>query len=318
MKILFITSSRIGDAILSTGALNLLIENNPESKITVDCGKASSSIFEETPNIEKIIIMNKKKYSLHWLELWIKVLPNFWDIVIDLRSSVISYLIFTKSKKIFTKKLSNVHQLVSLSLLFNLHEPLAPHIYISEKNKIIADHLMPKNKKIIAIAPTANWGGKQWPAENFIKFISKISGRDGIIKNSIVALFGLPEEMHMIRPLIDYLSNIEHINLIGKTNILDVYACMEKCICFVGNDSGLMHLAAASNIPTLGLFGPSPEKVYAPWGENCAWVRTERSFKEIISLPNYNYKSQKSYMYDLKVEVVEKAFIDLLGKNEKK
>ncbi len=314
---MFITSSRIGDAILSTGILNLLIENNPSSRITIACGKAASPIFKATPNVEKVIIINKKKYSLHWLYLWAKILPNFWDMVIDLRSSLISYLIFRKSKKIFKKKGSDVHQLISLSSLFDMSKPLSPRIYIDNKNKIKADKLIPKNRKIIAIGPTANWGGKQWPAENFIKFISNVSGRNGAIKNSIVALFGLPEEVHMIRPLIDYLSNIEHLNLIGKTSVLDAYACMEKCIGFVGNDSGLMHLAAASNIPTLGLFGPSPEKVYAPWGKNCSWVRTEKSFSEIISLPNYDYKSQKSHMSDLKVEVVERAFIDLLNKNDK-
>ena len=317
MKILFITSSRIGDAILSTGILHLMIKNNPNSRITVACGKAASSIFEETPNVDKIIIMNKKKYSLHWFDLWLKIIPNLWDIVIDLRYSLISYMIFTKSKRIFRKKIANTHQLVSLSLLFNLSSPISPHIYIDKKNKLIADQFMPSNKKIIAIGPTANWGGKQWPSENFIKLISNISGNNGIIKNSIVALFGLPEETHMIKPLLDYLSDTEYINLIGKTSILDAYACMEKCVGFVGNDSGLMHLAAASKIPTLGLFGPSPEKVYAPWGENCSWVRTERSFKEIISSPDYDYNSQKNHMSDLKVEVVEKAFIDLLSKNDK-
>ena len=119
----------------------------------------------------------------------------------------------------------------------------------------------------------------------------------------------------MVRPLLEYLRNIEHINLIGKTSILDAYACMQRCAGFVGNDSGLMHLAAASKIPTLGLFGPSPEQVYAPWGSNCSWVRTNKSFNEIISSSSYNYKSEKSHMSSLSSETVEEAFIELLNKN---
>ena len=40
---------------------------------------------------------------------------------------------------------------------------------------------------------------------------------------------------------------------------------------FVGNDSGLMHVAAATGTPTLGLFGPSEWWHKAPWGEK-GWV----------------------------------------------
>lgn len=315
MKILFISSSRVGDAILSTGILDQLIRDNPNSRITVACGKAAAPVFLETPNIERLIIIEKKRYSLHWYYLWSKVVTNFWGLVVDLRSSLISYAIISKSKKIFKKKGKDLHQLKALSLLISESKIIEPYIYIGHLNKVNAKKLIPDNKKVIALAPTANWGGKQWPAENFIEFISSVSGEKGRIKNSIVAIFGLESENHMIRPLLEYLKNIDHINLIGKTSILDAYACMQRCIGFVGNDSGLMHLAAASRIPTLGLFGPSPEEVYAPWGSNCSWVRTRKSFNEIISSPSYDYKSEKSRMSDLSIETVEEAFIKLINKN---
>jgi ADP-heptose:LPS heptosyltransferase len=43
-------------------------------------------------------------------------------------------------------------------------------------------------------------------------------------------------------------------------------ACLARCVLFVGNDSGLMHLAASAGVPTLGLFGPTPASEYAPAG----------------------------------------------------
>ena len=43
-------------------------------------------------------------------------------------------------------------------------------------------------------------------------------------------------------------------------------ACLARCALFVGNDSGLMHLAASSGAATLGLFGPTPVQEYAPAG----------------------------------------------------
>ena len=52
----------------------------------------------------------------------------------------------------------------------------------------------------------------------------------------------------------------------------EVAACLERCALYVGNDSGLMHLAAAAGIPTLGLFGPTPWREYSPAGRRAAFV----------------------------------------------
>jgi ADP-heptose:LPS heptosyltransferase len=47
-------------------------------------------------------------------------------------------------------------------------------------------------------------------------------------------------------------------------------ACLARVALFVGNDSGLMHLAAAAGAPTLGLFGPTPADEYGPAGRRTA------------------------------------------------
>jgi len=50
-------------------------------------------------------------------------------------------------------------------------------------------------------------------------------------------------------------------------------ACLQRARLLVGNDSGLMHMAAAGGAPVLGLFGPTDERVYGPWGSNARSVR---------------------------------------------
>jgi lipopolysaccharide export system permease protein len=55
MRILFITSTRIGDAVLSTGVLGHLIDRHPEARTTVVCGPAPASLFEALPNLERVI-----------------------------------------------------------------------------------------------------------------------------------------------------------------------------------------------------------------------------------------------------------------------
>lgn len=70
MRILFITSTRIGDCVLSTGILDHLIKTHPQAMFTVACGPVAAPLFEAMPQIERVHIMAKKKNSMHWIDLW--------------------------------------------------------------------------------------------------------------------------------------------------------------------------------------------------------------------------------------------------------
>jgi ADP-heptose:LPS heptosyltransferase len=56
------------------------------------------------------------------------------------------------------------------------------------------------------------------------------------------------------------------LDLVGKLDLPEVAAVLARAAMFIGNDSGLMHLAAAAGAPTLGLFGPTPSDEYGPAG----------------------------------------------------
>ena len=49
--------------------------------------------------------------------------------------------------------------------------------------------------------------------------------------------------------------------------LLQLASVMERCQFFIGNDSGISHLAAAIGLPTVAIFGPTDEKVWSPRGE---------------------------------------------------
>jgi ADP-heptose:LPS heptosyltransferase len=84
---------------------------------------------------------------------------------------------------------------------------------------------------------------------------------------------------------------------------------------FIGNDSGTMHLAAAAGAPTLGLFGPSDEQLYGPWGPNTRAVRGPRSYEQIRAV-DPSFGQALCHMMDLSVETVAAAAEDLLAATE--
>jgi ADP-heptose:LPS heptosyltransferase len=101
------------------------------------------------------------------------------------------------------------------------------------------------------------------------------------------------------------------IDLAGRIDLLTASACLERCALYVGNDSGLMHIAAAAGIPTLGLFGPSRDERYGPWGPHAAAIRTPESFETLMAKAA---TTTGSVMNSLSVEAVERAAIALLAR----
>ena len=69
MRILFVTSNRLGDAVLSTGLLDHLIRRHPDARITVVCGPVAEGLFARMPNRTRTIVLRKQKWGLHWLPL---------------------------------------------------------------------------------------------------------------------------------------------------------------------------------------------------------------------------------------------------------
>ena len=128
-------------------------------------------------------------------------------------------------------------------------------------------------------------------------------------------LLGGPDDMQAISALRSVIPRERTIDLAGKVELLAAYACLKHARLFIGNDSGLMHLAAAAGTPTIGLFGPSDDQLYAPWGPNTRVVRGPRSFEQIRAV-DPGLSQALCHMMDLPVETVTAAAKDLLAKTQ--
>ncbi|RED52255.1 glycosyltransferase family 9 protein [Aestuariispira insulae] len=319
MRILFISSNRIGDAVLSTGLLSHLQGRHPDARFTIACGPVSAPLFGGLPGLEKIIIMRKRRYSRHWFDLWRQTVMTRWDLVVDLRRSAISYLLPAGRRAIQPKDHGPLHRVELLASTLGLKEtPPAPVLWFNRPHLELAEKLMPADKPVLAVGPTANWAGKIWPAEKFADLITRLTGDDGPLSGAHVAVFGAPNERLQANPVLRAIPKDRRIDLVGKIDLLTAAACMEKAALYVGNDSGLMHMAAAVGVPTLGLFGPSRTEHYAPWGPHCAFVRTPEAYEELVGGPGYDHRNAETMMTSLSVETVADAAIALMNAPEGK
>lgn len=306
MKILFITSTRLGDAVLSTGLLDYMLSQWPEGKVTVACGPLPASIFEGFPNVEKIIALKKEKRNKHWLKLWKEVIRTQWDMVVDLRNSAVSRLIFAKKRYIFGSHIDDLkHKVEQAADVMSLVKVPSPNLYFTPSQMAFARELIPAGGPVLAVGPSANWIGKTWAGNNFIEVIRWITSSDGVMPNARVAVFAAPGEEMQARAVLESVPEDKRIDGIAKGTPGEVAAALFLCDFYIGNDSGLMHCAAAAGVPTLGLFGPSYPHLYAPWGDNAGYIQTPQTYDELIDFDGYNPKTlDRSLMNDLKPDHV--------------
>jgi len=308
MRILFITATRVGDAVLTTGLLSYLVGHFPDARITIAAGAAAAPLFEPVPGLERLIVVTKARFGLHWLRLWRQCIGQRWDMVVDLRRSAIGWLLFAKKRRIAPKVTGAQHRVEALAATLGLQEtPPAPHIWVDAAHAAAAADILPDGGPVLALAPAANWPGKQWRPERFTELAARLTGSNGILPNARVAVFAAANERAAIEPVLSGIPADRLIDTVGRIDLPTVAACLRRCAFFVGNDSGLMHLAAACDIPVLGLFGPSREEHYAPWGERCGWVRTTESYDELIAAPGYDHRTTGTVMDGLSVGRAEEA-----------
>lgn len=310
MRILFITATRIGDAVLSTGLLAHLIERYPDAAITVACGPAAAPLFEGIPQVARRIPMAKRPWGGHWLGLWSACITRRWDLVVDLRGSATAWLLATRRRIVRGGGNGDGHRVTTLARVMSLTEPPSPRLWLTPEHETEAARLVPDGGPVLALGPTANWAGKIWPAENFIAIAGRLTAPGSILSNARIAVFGAANERTIAQPVINAIPKNRRIDLVGETHLLTAAAALGRCALFVGNDSGLMHMAAAMATPTLGLFGPSHDENYGPWGPHCAVARTATPYAELFP-PDYNHRTTGTLMVSLPVDAVEDTAVAL-------
>ncbi|CAK0762306.1 Glycosyltransferase family 9 protein [uncultured Gammaproteobacteria bacterium] len=307
MRILYITSNRLGDAVLSTGLLGHLVETKPEAHFTIACGPLAASIFRTVPRLERLISLAKRKHKQHWLELWRESVFGFWHLVVDLRNTPVSRLITTRRVAVLPRPRPGWHRVEQIAATLGVFPPPLPRLWFSPEQSVLAQTVIPEGPPVLAIAPAANWGGKTWRVERFAELARALTAPDGILPGARVAVLASAGERPQAQPVLDALAPGQGLDLIGHGDPLQAAAYLARCALFVGNDSGLMHLAAATGMPTLGLFGPSRPEHYAPRGRCAGFVTTPETCDQITAAPDYDYRSHRTLMDTLCVPAVLEA-----------
>ncbi|VAW97932.1 ADP-heptose--lipooligosaccharide heptosyltransferase II [hydrothermal vent metagenome] len=171
----------------------------------------------------------------------------------------------------------------------------------ASKIKDLLHHLkLNLNKPIIALLPGAEYGpAKQWPVEYFKELATKVTAL-----GFQVWVMGSEKDKTTASQIIDSTSDT-HFNLCGKTALVDVVDLLSLVQYAVSNDSGLMHVACATNVTVIALYGSSSPSYTPPLHQDAIVM-----YKNLECSPCFKRQCQFKHLNCLKhitvAEVLEK------------
>jgi len=304
-RVLFVSPNRIGDSVIASGVVREINRQWPGARITVAAGGPPAPFFRSAPGVERIIVVNKGMWASHWFRLWAEVVKQPWDVVIDTRGSALGWLIRAGTRRIYNRSWeTGVPKVEVVSRLMGAPHALEPELYIDDRARAEAAAVIEPQLAggagpgpIIALAPIAHQKGKSWPADRWAALVEKLKAEPRFDGWRFM-LVGGPGDHPPAAPALAAAGE-RGIDFVGKGDILASAAAISRSALFVGNDSGLMHVASAAGTPTLGLFGPTEWWLYGPRGPKTRTVASNET------------RGQFAPIEDLTVEAVFAATIGL-------
>ncbi len=271
-KILVITLSNIGDAVMTTPVLEALHQQYPDAIIDLVADCRSAEIFRHCPYLGRIVFKEKRTGWRGTLKLVRELRSTRYDLIVDLRTDGLAYLL--RGRRRLTKWHARpqgphaVQQHMGVIAALGERDIPPTHLWLTPELNAKADQHLRElpGTRWLALGPGANWEPKIWPAAQFQNLIALLQDRfDGVI------LLGGPSDASRCTAVAAHCP-LPCVNLAGQTGLLEATAVLARATLFIGNDSGLGHLASAVGAPTLTLFGPGQPERYRPWGDNAHWL----------------------------------------------
>jgi heptosyltransferase II len=272
-KILIIRFSSLGDVILTTPLLPNLKARWPDCHITFLTKVQFASVFDNNPHVDSVLVMDSSRQPFFQLAKEIK--EHGYDIIVDLQGNWKSWYLrlvagppvaiavdkCTLARRLLvttkwnSKKLSTSVRERALNCLIPLDVPIIhqeTQLFPSQVAKTLNTFSVDSSKTLIGIAPGAKHNTKRWSPEQF----GEAANRLGAIPNSLVVILGDKSDQETANQVLPFL-HVPYKNLTGWTNLPELTAVMSKLSFLLTNDSGLMHMGEALNIPLVALFGPT-------------------------------------------------------------
>jgi len=263
LKILIELPTWLGDCVMATPAIESIVGFYDNIEITVAGSFIAVEVLKNHPKVAKTVVLKKQYASLYKTAKELGEFDVFFSFRSSLRAKIFKFFVSSNNKYQYDKnRYTNKHQVnkyndfINDSLGIN-STPERLKIYTSDQSSDT------HQKRVLGINPGASYGSaKRWYPEKFAQVAAELATRYDVV------IFGGTSEKDMADDIEKLLikSNISNYqNLAGNTTVSELINHISKLSLFITGDSGPMHVAAAFQVPTVAIFGPTKDKETSQW-----------------------------------------------------
>ena len=262
MKILIELPTWLGDTVMATPAIENLANYFNDSKITLIGSVIAIEVLKNHPKVNKTYVLDKNYINLYKTIKSFDEFDVFFSFRNSFRSKFMKFCISSKRKYQFDKnKFIKGHQVEKYNDFINnvINITTIPGELILHSQKKTKN----SKNKLLGINPGASYGSaKRWYPKKFADVAINLSSHYDIV------IFGGTGENEITSDIEKYLIEkgvTNYQNLSAQTSITELISQISNLDLFITGDSGPMHLAAAYQIPTVAIFGPTNDKETSQW-----------------------------------------------------
>jgi len=300
-RICLAQTTKVGDIVIFSSFLAVVYKLFPASEITLVVAPQVENLVELCPYVDEILYFDRDKYRwnlFYRLRFLSKLRRRNFDTAINCSFSRGIFLdeivllsgakqtvafygesiyltsLFWRLNNLLYDRVIKINSCVEIERYRELAIALGAkpdmemnsEVWISDDDrKYVGARLegeMLTQKDIVVIAPCASEIMKRWPKEHFITMCNLLA------KHSVVFVFcGGMEDKGYIDEILMKVSGGDAVNWAGKLTLRQVAALMEKATLYIGNDTGLLHLAIAVGLPSVAIVGGGDYGRFLPYGK---------------------------------------------------
>jgi len=299
-KIILKCANWVGDTIITTPTIRVVRQSYPSARITAIARPWVATLLRTNPDIDEVWEEEKHGRWRSFKRLARRLRDGRFDLGIAFPNSFAAALLlwagrvrrrvgYARDGRSFLltdpvhvqPPLLRDHEVRYhfnlLSALGDVPETIPPLVLEEQSqareavNHLLETEGIAAGIPLIGINPGAFYGSsKRWPTNRFAtvaQHLIKVTG-------GVVVLAGSKGEYSTAQGICNIVGERAH-NLSGRASLTELVSLIRRMTIFVTNDSGPMHMAAALNVRTVAIFGPTDWIKTSPWSQNAIVIRRE-------------------------------------------